>query len=304
MGSVASYDPLKKGIPGKSKPKWPQAVHIYSVMYFKAEVKPLVAAHWVKDEGRLTASGKLFTHVVLSTLLTKELWEVLLCQVKDEVEKECQICGQVALAKYKSECEGAASVNPQYFQIAIEHIYSYLQEVATVMTSQTGFSISILARGPLPITNSEIVTSHVHKGQILGTHPLNFGSYAHDMFDGVIMPKFNGFLHQAFLRSLMSLKSNSLKAAPDVAYFSEFTSSESNTPTAVPPVDIETSDSCEPELSDHGSEDKDAVFYMGHHSTTQPGLNVVSNGTIRAIAWGNAVILTRSAWICSARKIG
>ncbi|KAF9519584.1 hypothetical protein BS47DRAFT_1358166 [Hydnum rufescens UP504] len=144
------------------------------------------------------------------------------------------------------------------------------------MTTQMGFTISFLAGGPLPITNGEIVASH-------------------------------------------------LEATLDVDKGSKVMSSKSNTPNGVSPSNIkhEASESAlslhgspKPESSDHGSEDKDAVFHTGHHSATQsgdqslafsskhsalPSLNVVSNGSTRAIVWDNGVILTRSTWICGAR---
>jgi hypothetical protein len=102
----------------KLKPKMPQVVHIYSTIYYDSVVKPLVQACWERDKGTQTASGKPFTHVMSSALLTKEMWEASGTDVKEAVEKKHQIQHEVNLTKFESDCHnGEGPRTPQEYQV-------------------------------------------------------------------------------------------------------------------------------------------------------------------------------------------
>ncbi|KAF9513216.1 hypothetical protein BS47DRAFT_1362561 [Hydnum rufescens UP504] len=168
----------------KMKPKIAQIEHVYSSIHFLEKVQPLVQVRWAQDKGQMGLKGKPFSKVSSSQALTKELWEAESPEIRAEVE------------------EAVGSQSPAQFQTAIDHLYSYLQQVATIVTNHTGFAISIIIGGPSPLANGELITSHIHKGDISGDHCLDFGSYAHDIFSDVLMPKFAEFVDKAFPQSV------------------------------------------------------------------------------------------------------
>ncbi|KAF9506837.1 hypothetical protein BS47DRAFT_1399124 [Hydnum rufescens UP504] len=157
-------------------------------------------------------NGKPISKISVSQALTKEMWENESPEVRAQVKMEHQSQYKEAIEEYE-HVQLIGSQSPQQFQNAIDHLYTYLQQVSMVVTDHTGFMITIVVGGPSPAASSELITSHVHKGEIAGDNPIDFGSYAHETFNDVLMPKFTEFLMKMFsqdicdAQSLMPLKS-------------------------------------------------------------------------------------------------
>ncbi|KAF9513474.1 hypothetical protein BS47DRAFT_1393319 [Hydnum rufescens UP504] len=205
------------------------------------------------------------------------MWEKESDEVCVKIQNVREAQYKEAMAEY-NQVQLVCSQSPEQFQNAIDHIYPYLQQVATVITEHTRFMISIIVRGPSPAAKGEIVTSHIHKGEISGDHLLNFGSYAHDIFANVVMPKFIKFVNQVFpqdiqdSRSLMPAKSLTpevalLEAAADgaatVHKAKEF-SAENDLEDKDRDADDSGADNKDSDSSDHNSKDEHVTF--NHYS--------------------------------------
>ncbi|KAF9503759.1 hypothetical protein BS47DRAFT_1402100 [Hydnum rufescens UP504] len=179
------------------KLKIAQVEHIYLVKYYVNKIRLLLDVRWAQEKGKMGLNGKPVSKISVSQALMKEMWENESLEVRAQVETECQ-------SRYKEAIEGyecvqlIGSQSLQQFQNAIDHLYTYLQQVSTVVTDHTGFAITIVVGGPSPAASGELITSHVHKGEIAGDNPIDFGSYAHKTFNDVLMPKFAEFLTKMF----------------------------------------------------------------------------------------------------------
>ncbi|KAF9512231.1 hypothetical protein BS47DRAFT_1363252 [Hydnum rufescens UP504] len=149
----------------KMKPKIAQVEHVYSVKYYVNKIQLLLNAHWAQEKGKMGPNGKPISKISVSQALTKEMWENESPEVRAQVKTEHQSQYKEAIEEY--ECiQLIGSQSPQQFQNAIDHLYTYLQQVSMVVTDHTGFAITIVVGGPSPAASGELITSHVHKGEI------------------------------------------------------------------------------------------------------------------------------------------
>ncbi|KAF9503751.1 hypothetical protein BS47DRAFT_1369300 [Hydnum rufescens UP504] len=161
----------------KLKPRLPQLEHIYSAMYFVARVKPHVLGQWEHDKNKMGPKNKLWSQVSSSQALTWEMWDAKTPDIHEKVEVEHQCRYEISLANFEQE-------NPE--------------GVMAVVTENTGFMISVLVGGPSPVANGNLATFHIHKGVTKEEHPLDFGSFAHELVNDSLIPKFIEFLSKAF----------------------------------------------------------------------------------------------------------
>ncbi|KAF9507537.1 hypothetical protein BS47DRAFT_1398539 [Hydnum rufescens UP504] len=159
---------------------------------------------WAQEKGKMGPNGKPVSKISVSQALTKEMWENKSLEVCAQVEMECQSQYKEAIEEYE-HIQLIGSQSLQQFQNAIDHLYIYLQQVSMVVTNHTGFAITIVVGGPSPAASGKLITSHVHKGEIAGDNPIDFGSYAHETFNDVLMPKFTEFLMKMFRKFLFDI---------------------------------------------------------------------------------------------------
>jgi hypothetical protein len=97
------------------RPRLPQIEHVYSSMFFVKKVKPLVAARWERDKGRVAPSGKPFSQVSSSQALTKEMWEAESPEIRQQVHTERQHRYDKAIAEFE-RVHSLGSATPEEYQ--------------------------------------------------------------------------------------------------------------------------------------------------------------------------------------------
>ncbi|KAF9514328.1 hypothetical protein BS47DRAFT_1392599 [Hydnum rufescens UP504] len=205
-----------------------------------------------------------------SQALMKEIWEKETSSVRTSVEMQRQVCYDAVVAKWE-QAQLSSTQTPEQYQNAIDYMHPFLEQVAEIVSINTGFAIMILCGGPSPTANGNLVTS---QGKTVEDHPLDFRSFAHELFNDAIMPKYSEFVNVVYSKevcdaqSLWSLRSGSIGIAPAITDSEDVAVMVTN--SAHCPHVMSPNHSCSPSLdhsfglddegNDHGSDDECAVF--------------------------------------------
>jgi hypothetical protein len=93
-----------------------QVEHVYSSLFYKSKIKPLVAQRWAHDKGKMGPNQKLFCPMSSSQALTKEIWEGESPEVRALVIKERQDRHEAALAQFEL-LETSENRTPEQYQM-------------------------------------------------------------------------------------------------------------------------------------------------------------------------------------------
>jgi hypothetical protein len=74
----------------------------------------------------------------------------------------------------------------------------YIKEFLQGLHAKTGLACSLIIGGPTLASQGDISVVHVHEGCTAGSHPLNFRSYVHELFQSSLVPVFVEFLKKVY----------------------------------------------------------------------------------------------------------